>query len=144
VAGAFVLLLCLGIGAFAVLPALSSGDKTPAGAKAAAQHFVDLALNGDYGGFYDALDSSSRASISRSDFITLANCIKMSDTLAKTHLVVGSATVTGNTARVETSSATGSSHIDLVWEGGHWHMRSQGSAVSTADLSTALRTLCNK
>src|SRR5205807_1296381 len=70
VAGGFVLLLCLGIGAFVVLPKLAGGDdKTPAGARAAAQHGLDLARSGDYGGFYEMYDAAFRASISRSDFV---------------------------------------------------------------------------
>src|SRR5690242_15486259 len=40
VVGGVALLLCLGIGALVVIPAISTGDKTPAGAKAAAQHSI--------------------------------------------------------------------------------------------------------
>src|SRR3954467_5793939 len=54
VGGGLVLLLCLGVGAFLVLPKLAGGDdRTPAGARAAAQHGFDLAKSGDYGAFYD-------------------------------------------------------------------------------------------
>src|SRR5438034_1225684 len=85
---------------------------------------------------------SSPASISRSDFITLAGCVKMSDLAKKSHLVLGAATVTGDTARVEATSDTGATHVDLVWESGHWHMHSEDTTPGTStDVSDALRTL---
>ena len=140
-----ILLLCLGIGAFMVIPGMSSGQKTPAGAKATAQHALDLAASGDYGGFYDLLESASQAQISRSDFITLGTCIKMSDAVTKSHIVLGTATVTGGTARVDASSTDGSTtHIDLVWESGGWRLHNEGGSLSSSDLSDALRTLCHK
>jgi hypothetical protein len=145
VAGGVVLLLCLGLGAVLLIPKLSTGQKTPAGAKAAAQHALDLAASGDYGGFYDLLESSSKAQISRSDFITLGTCIKMSDGITKSHVVLGTATVTGNTARVAASSTDGTTtHVDLVWESGGWRLHSEGGSLNSADLSDALRTLCHK
>jgi len=146
VVGGVALLLCLGIGAFAVIPALSTGDKTPAGAKAAAQHAIDLVKSGDYGGFYDMLDAASRGSISRSDFITLAGCIKMSDLAVKSHLVLGTATVTGDNARIDATSDTGPTQVDLVWESGRWHLHSEDTpgTGSSTDVSDALRTLCHR
>jgi hypothetical protein len=145
VVGGVALLLCLGIGAAVVIPAISTGSKTPAGAKAAAQHSIDLLAQGDYGGFYDSLDAAGRASISRSDFITLAGCAKMSDLAKKTHMVLGTATVTGDTARVEATSDTGATYVDLVWESGHWHLHSEDTSFGTSgDVSDALRTLCHK
>jgi hypothetical protein len=144
VGGGLVLLLCLGVGAFFVLPKLAGGDdKTPAGARAAAQHGLDLAKSGDYGGFYDMFDNAYHRSISRSDFVTLANCVKLSDMVSKANLTIVSATVTGNTARVSTSSTTGSDHIDLVYEDNHWHFKSSGSgSTSSSDIASAMRELC--
>jgi hypothetical protein len=143
VAGGVVLLLCLGVGAFLVLPKLAGGDeKTAAGAQAAAQHGLDLVRSGDYGGFYDMYDSATRASITRSEFVTLANCAKMSDLVSKNHVVIGTATVTGNSARVSTTSSTGSGHLDLVYQSNHWRFTSSGGTASSSDIATAMRTLC--
>jgi hypothetical protein len=144
VAGGFVLLLCLGIGAFVVLPALSGDEKNAAGAKAAAQHGIDLVRSGDYNGFYDLFDSTSRATISRSDFVTLATCIKLADTVVKYHLTVGSATVIGNTARVETASDTGRNHLDLRWEDSHWRFHYTGNSGSSGTNSSDPQALCGK
>src|SRR6266545_1286602 len=143
VAGGVALLLCLGVGAFLVIPRLSGDDKTAAGAKAAAQRGVDLVRKGDYGGFYDMFERSFRASISRADFIKLGTCTKMSEKVEKSHVVIGVATVTGTTAKVKTKSDDGDDDdIDLVWEDGHWRFHS--TPVSSGDISTALNTVRGK
>jgi hypothetical protein len=143
VAGGFVLLLVIGIGLIFALSGGSGDPKTAAGAKAAAQHGVDLARSGDYGGFYDMYDRAFHGAISRSDFITLATCAKISDSVSQAHTTVGSATVTGNSARVSTTSDSGSSHIDLTYESNHWKFHSDTGSTTSSDLASAMRTLCN-
>jgi hypothetical protein len=143
VGGVLVLVLAL-VGVFVIVPKLSGGDKTAAGAKAAAQKAIDLATSGDWGGFYDMTDAAFRRAVSRSDWIAVATCLKLSDEVKKENTTVGSATVTGNTARVSATSNGKENHIDLVWESNSWHLATGAKGTMTpSEVSDALK-MCKK
>ncbi len=139
-----VLLLGIGVGGVLLLPKLTGDDKSPAGAKAAAQHAIDLATNGDYGGFYDMFDNDFKSKVSRADFIRLAGCLKLSDDVKKQKPVLGDAHVNGDTATIDETTANGHDTIELVWQDNHWRFKSgtSGADISAADVQTALSTAC--
>ena len=141
IGGAVVLMLCIGVGAFVVLPMFTGDAKTEAGAKAAAQHGIDLVRKGDYGGFYDLFDSASKANISRSDWVTLATCVKFSDLVIKNNVTVGAAHLTGDAAKVETKSDSGGGDINLTYESKHWRFHETETSDSHGD-TAAMRSLC--
>jgi hypothetical protein len=139
-----VLLLGLGIGGVLVLPKLIGDDKSPAGAKVAAQHAIDMASNGDYGGFYDMFDNDFKSKVSRADFIKLAGCLKLSDDVKRQKPVLGDAHVNGDTATVDETTVDRHDTIELVWQDNHWRFKSgtNGTDISAADVQTALSTAC--
>jgi hypothetical protein len=139
-----VVLVCLGVGGFLLLPKLMGGDKSPAGAKAAAQQGVDAVKNGDYGAFYDMFDNDLKSKVSRADFVKLAGCLKLSDEVKQENVVIGDAHVNGDTATVDETTSKGHDTIDLIWQDNHWHFKSGSGTTdfNAADVQTALSVAC--
>ncbi len=141
VAGVALLLLLLGIGGVLVLPRLLGDDKTPAGAKAAAQRGQELLARGDYGGYYDMTDNEYKARVSRTDFIRVSTCASASANSAKNTIVAVDAHVNGDTATVEVTVGNGGhGTIELVWQDNHWRFK-VGSSLS-AQARDAYKTMC--
>ncbi len=137
----FALLLVLGIGGVLVLPKLLGDDKTPAGAKAAAQRGNELLASGDYGGYYDMTDNEYKAKVSRADFIRVSKCASASTDAAKNKIVAVDAHVNGDTATVKVTVGDGShGTIELVWQDNHWRFRVGGSL--SAEAQDAYKTMC--
>jgi hypothetical protein len=140
VAGA-ALLVVLGIGGVLVLPKLLGDDKSPAGAKAAAQHGHDLLASGDYGGYYDMTDNEYKAKVSRADFIRVSTCASVSANEAKNKIVAVDAHVNGDTATVAVTVGDGGhGTIELVWQDNHWRFKVGGSL--SAQARDAYKTTC--
>jgi hypothetical protein len=133
-----VVLVALVVGAIVVLPGLtgSGGDpKTAAGAKAAAQHAVDSIRSGDYGAYYDMLDTYGQGGISRSEFVRQAKCENLAGLLSKVTFTVGDATVTGDEATVKITvvGESSGSPMQLRYENNHWRIHDKASGVGASD-----------
>jgi hypothetical protein len=135
------LLVVLGVGAVLLLPGLLGDDKTPAGAKAAAQRGHDLLASGDYGGYWDMADNEYKAEVSRADFIRVSTCVSASVNEAQNKIVVVDAEVTGDTATVKVDvNGMGHGTIKLVWQDHHWRLKVDGlSAAAQALYKTTCR-----
>ena len=135
------LLLVAGIGGVLVLPKLLGDDKTPAGAKAAAQRGQDLLAGGDYGGYYDMTDNEYKAKVSRADFIRVSTCASASANSATNKTVAVDAHINGDTATVEVTVGDGGhGTIELVWQDNHWRFKVGGSL--SAQAQDAYKTMC--
>jgi hypothetical protein len=130
VAGGLALLLGIGVGAVLALPVLTGDDKTGSGARAAAQHGMDLLRRADYFRYYDLLDSSSKASLSRAGWISIATCIDFPKLLSDNHLAIGNATLNGDWATVRTRSDSPGANTNLYFllrfESHHWRFHEAG------------------
>jgi hypothetical protein len=126
-AGALVLMLAAGAGLFVVL---TSDAKTAAGAKAAAEHGLDLLHDGRYNDYYRLFDAESKQSMPRATWIRLCTQINFTEFIAKNQLTVGDATLDGDEARVPTRSELPGANTNhsfvLRYESRHWHFHEAG------------------